>query len=1104
MKICVSSLDKAPPCLLFKAARIMRLTAFFFFVALMNVYADGSAQNVSLSLKNASLAQVFKELHQQTGVRFLYNPEMLSRAAPVSVEARNEPIKSVLDACFKDQPLTYTIFENNIVVKEKTPSLLDRLKSVFSRVTVRGFVTDEQGQPLAGVTIHEKGTDNAATTDSEGNYVLTVEDNAQLEFSYIGYERLSLPVKKVTAQKTTRLRLADLSMKEVVVNKGYYNTSQALNTGNVSSVDSRTIEEQPVSNPLAALEGRVPGLLITQSTGLPGGGFTVQIRGQNSIANGNDPFYVIDGVPYMSSPVLTANNNLNPAGGNPLNFIDPRDIESIEVLKDADATAIYGSRGASGVILITTKKGKAGMPQVGINVYQGTGKITHAPKYVNTPQYMEIRREAFKNDGADPDPSIDFDLFNENGWDTTRTLDWQHLLNGGTAHYTDVQGSVSGGNDLTTYRVGIGYHRETTVFPVTASDQKGSLHFNLGSSSKNKRFRLTLAGNYVYDQTGLPVVEPMNQMMFLAPDAPDPLKPDGSLNWPDGGWTYGNPWSYFRQPYSGRTTNLVTNLQLSYTIVKGLELRTSLGYNNRQFDQTQLFPLTTIDPAAGLTSGEAAFNTANSRSWIIEPQLNYKVTIGKGQLSALAGTTFQQNRDQGTRISADNFTSDALLSNLQAASTINITAVTDITYKYNAAYGRLGYSWEDKYILNLTARRDGSSRFGPGKQFANFGAAGAAWVFSKEKWIRDRLNFLSFGKLRASYGTSGNDQVADYTFFDRYNSTRYPYGGSQGLYPVSLYNPDLAWEVNKKLEVGLELGFLNDRINFSASWYRNRSSNQLLGYPLSAVTGFTSITENLPAIVQNTGVELSINATLLRGADFKWTASANLTIPRNTLVAYPGLANSSYRNTFIIGKPITIQRVYKFAGVDPQTGLYQVQGADGKLTSNPIAITDAIATVNTAPSLYGGLQNTLTYGHFSLDFLFQYVRQTGLYFLYNDPGMFSMYEPATVLHRWQQPGDKAPIQRYSQDGSAEIALGAAALSDQLYRNASYVRLKNLALSYTLPNAWQHRLGLHNARVYLQGQNLLTFTPYKGYDPENQSFQTLPPLRVWTLGLDVSL
>ncbi len=273
---------------------------------------------------------------------------------------------------------------------------------------------------------------------------------------------------------------------------------------------------------------------------------------------------------------------------------------------------------------------------------------------------------------------------------------------------------------------------------------------------------------------------------------------------------------------------------------------------------------------------------------------------------------------------------------------------------------------------------------------------------------------------------------------------------------------------------------------------------------MSAVTGFTSITENLPAVVQNTGWEFTLNAAVIKNSKFKWSSSFNLTIPQNKLISYPDLASSSYRNRFIIGQPITIQRVYKFEGVNPETGLYQVMGADGKLTSSPIAITDAISIVDTAPKLYGGYQNSLSYGKLSLDFLLQFVKQTGVYYTYNSPVYFSTLEPVTVLQRWQKEGDNAPIQRFSQDGSADIALGAAAQSDQLYKDASFIRLKNLSLSYSLPGNWEHTLGLQNARIYLQGQNLFTITRYKGYDPENQSTFTIPPLKVWTLGLQITL
>ena len=1106
MKFYDSFPDRYTPCLTTKVLRIMKLTLFLFFIALMQVHAVSKAQNVTLSEKNVSLARLFKDIKDQTGVKFLYNPDMLEKGKKVSIEVINQPLKQVLDACFQNQPLSYTLFEGNIVVKEKEPSVIDRIKAAFESLTVQGTVSDDQNRPLPGVTVKEKGTDNIVVTDTKGDYKITVKDkNAVLTFSFIGYDPQEIVAKNLSTPGLVVLKPSTLNLKEVVINKGYYNTTRELNTGNVSSVSAKTISQQPVSNPLAALEGQVPGLFITQTSGAPGGGFIVQIRGQNSIANGNDAFYVIDGVPYTSSPQLQANNNINPAGGNPLNFLNPADIESIEVLKDADATAIYGSRGANGVILITTKKGKAGTQKIDFNVYEGVGKVTRTVKYLNTPQYLEIRNEAFKNDGASPDPGYDYDVLGGNGWDTTRTVDWQKMLIGNTAHYTDAQGSISGGDEFTQYLIGGGYHRETSVYPGQTSDQKASAHVSLSTESKNKRFKITFSGNYLADQTSLPDIDLTQVLTFLSPDTPNPRNADGSLNWANSTWGLdGNPLAFEYQPYKGHTDNLVSNVVLSYHILKGLDFTTNAGYTNTRTDEKLLNPLSSIDPGEGLTSGSSLFNNTSSHSWIIEPQLNYKLTKGKSSFNALIGTTFQQNTYSGTNILAQNFSSDALISDPQAASSITYLAATDILYKYNALYGRLNYTYDDRYIVNLTARRDGSSRFGPGKQFADFGAIGAAWLFTKEKWT-ENWGFLSSGKLRASYGTSGNDQIPDYSFLDQYKPTSYPYGVAQGIYPKNFYNPDLAWEVNKKIEAGLELGFLQNRLLFTASYYRNRSSNQLLPYALSAVTGFSSIQENLPATVQNTGLELMLNAVIVKTNDFRWSSSVNLTVPRNKLIAFPGLATSSYSNQFIIGQPLTILKTFKYEGVDPQTGLYQFMGKDGQLTSEPIPLTDQINIVNTAPTLYGGYQNSFTYKHFSLDFFLQFVKQTGYNFLYNDePGAINTSEPVTVLNRWQKPGDNSTIQRFNQDGSVDLSSADATYSNLFYRDASYIRLKNLSFSYSIPVTWARYLGLQNGRLYLQGQNLLTITKFIGYDPENQSTQALPPLKVFTMGLQVTL
>lgn len=1089
---------RAKPRSFTKFLLVMKLTSFLLMIGFMSVHATAISQTVTLSGKDIPLTAVFDAITRQTGYHVFGNAALLSATRPVTIAVRNLPVEELMDKVLVNQPLAYRLEGENIIFFTAP----EKPATAAPVPDISGVVTDAQGHPLAGASVKIKGSTQGTLTDAAGRFTIAAASNQVLIITFVGYEPVAVPAGRAAS---VLLQRSDVSLKEIVINKGYYNTTQELNTGDVSTVSSKSIEQQPVSNPLAALEGMVPGMFITQSSGNPGGAFKVQIRGQNSIASGNDPLYVIDGVPYGNATTLQTNNNLNPAGGNPLNFINVNDIESIDVLKDADATAIYGSRGANGVVLITTKKGKAGASRLNFNVYQGVAHVTHMPAMLNTQQYLAMRHEAFRNDEEDPMPDVDVDVLGGSTWDTTRYTDWQKTLIGGMAHYTDAQASLSGGNDNMQYMIGSGYHRESTVFATDAADQKGSVHFTTTGNSNNKKLKVTLTGNYVFDYTTLPNLEATYSLPFLAPDAPPVHTPDGLVNWADGTWVNGNPISFYDQPYKGRTSNLVSNLAISYNILKGLDFKTSMGYTNIHYDQQALYPLSTLDPAYGEISGSSLFNQATSASWIIEPQLNYTVPIWKGELAALVGSSFQQSHDQGASYDATGFTSDLLLANPLAASSITPRNVTDIQYKYNALYGRLSYNLAKKYIVNLTARRDGSSRFGPGRQFANFGSAGAAWIFSKEPWMQ--IPILSYGKLRASYGTSGNDQVADYTFLDRFNSTTYPYGGTQGLFPASLYNPLLAWEQNRKMEAGLELGFFDDRLYITGSYYRNRSSNQLIAATLSAVTGFNSISENLPATVQNTGAEFLINGKIITQGKFRWSSSFNLTLPRNKLIAFPDLASSSYNNKFIIGQPITILRLYQYAGVNSETGLYQVKGKDGQLTSDPIPVTDAISVVDLAPKAYGGFQNSFSYGHLSLDVLLQFVKQTGNYFLYNGmPGEFSSNQPATVLNRWQKKGDIAAVQRYSQDYSLETATAyaAAAQSNQTYKDASFIRLKNVSLSYSLPDRWKQAMRLQEARIYFQGQNLLTFTKYQGFDPENQSQITLPPLRVMTIGLQVTL
>lgn len=1083
---------------------VMKFTVILLTTFLLHASAEGLSQQVTVNARNTALQKVFRQVEKQTGYIFLYTDQVLISAKPVTISAVNMPLHQFLQKLLEQQPLAYSIESRTIIIAAKGPQQASVTAIDFTHLLnaiVKGHVTDNNGHILAGINIMIKGSATGTATDAAGNFTINAKKGEVLVFSGVGYESLEVEVDGSFLKVI--LTIAETNLQEVVVNKGYYTDNKRTSTGNVSRVSGEDIARQPVSNPLAALSGRVPGMFISQSSGLPGNSFMVQIRGINSIANGNDPLYVIDGVPFSIAPELQNNNDLNPAGGNPLNLINPNDISSIEVLKDADATAIYGSRGANGVVLITTRRGKAGKAKVDLNFYKGIAKVTKQVKYLNTEQYLEMRKEAFKNDGANPDPAIDVDILGGSTWDPNRYTNWQDQLIGNTAQYTDAQASVSGGSDMMQYKTGGAYHRETTVFPGKNALEKASMHVSISGGSREQRLKFNFTGSYMSENTTLPVTDPTSVMSYFAPNAPKAFNEDGTLNWADGTWLQGNPYAFLQQPYKGRSTNLLANLMITYRIMKGLDLKASLGYTNVNMDQKRMIPFSTIDPLKGETSGTSSFNNSDTRSWIAEPQLDYKVNIGKGKLSALAGVSFQQSHNEGKRISARGFSSDLLLENIQAASNITVDRLTDIFYKYNAAFGRINYSHEEKYILNVTARRDGSSRFGPGKQFANFYAAGAAWVFSKEQCVMQQLPFLSFGKLRASYGTSGNDQVADYSYLDRYNSTINTYGGSQGLYPVSFYNPMLAWEQNKKLEFALELGFLNDAINASAGYYRNRSGNQLVESPLSVVTGFPSIAENLPAVVENKGWEFTINSVNIRKAGLKWTSSFNITFPRNKLVSFPNFEASGYSERLVIGQSLTTVKSFQYAGVDQQTGLYQFMGRDGKTTLNPIPLVDDISLLDFGPRFYGGLQNNFSYGNFTLDLLFQFVKQKGMNYYYENvgglPGTFSANQPTYVLDRWQKEGDIARFQRYNQDYSNIESSNNAVNSDLQYGDASYIRLKNVSLSYTLPSGWIKRMAMQNARIYFQGQNMVTITRYKGYDPENRNYLVLPPLKVFTLG-----
>lgn len=1116
---------------------IMRLTTVILMTMLLQVSASSLAQRVTLNQKKTSLEKIFREIHNQTGYDFLYDKELLDTKQPVSLSIVNQTLEQALTLVLDDQSLDFSIDDKTVIIKEKKKSLLTLLSNALKTGEIMGVVLDERGDPLPGASVTVIGSGRTVVTDDKGNFkIVGVSAEAMIEIKHIGYQSVSV---KGGPKLTIKMALLTRELSEVVVNKGYYSESQRLSTGSSVSISAKDIEKQPVSNPILALQGRAAGVQITQNSGVANSSINVVIRGRSSLNTSivNNPLYVVDGVPYQSVLLqdILGNNggtgaNAASPQGSPLNYINPNDIASIDVLKDADATAIYGSRGGNGVILITTKKGRIGQLSLGANITQGMMQAPSPLKLMNTQQYLQMRREAFKNDGL-PVPSItatptdpNYDI---NGtWDMTRDTDWQEELIGNLASYTNVNVSISGGTQQLQYALRGTFNRQGNLYPGDFDDKRGALNFSLTAFSPNKKLKVDFSANLLNDYN-LNAQFDVTPFTLRAPNAPSSFNSDGTLNFGGAnGDNNNNPYAYVQRTYNNKTNNTVLSLRPSYNITKGLNFSANIGLTDLISDIKILQPTSSYSPLY-LSLLSPVINTVvtknRQKTWIVEPQLNYDYNIDRLKLSALLGTTFQQSDNQGTYTAGYNFISDQLIGNIANAGAFIVGDAGFFQYNYNAIYGRFNANLDDKYILNLTGRRDGSSKFGPGRQFGNFYSVGAAWVFSSENFLKNNFPILSYGKLRASYGRTGNDGIANYAFYDLYAKTNNSYQSVTGFSPSGLANPDVSWEINGKLEIAADLNFFNDRIALSASYYKNRSSNQLLSYRLPTMTGFSNLNNfNFPATVQNSGWEFVLSTTNFKTEKFTWNTAFNIAFNRNKLIRFDNLANSSYASTLEIGQPITGRELaYLFSGVDPATGLYTFTKRDGTSGSDaPQNVTTLDPNyqstwVNLLPKFFGGFNNTFTYKNFQLDVFLQFVKQLGKEsLLQNAPGYFSSQifstgdvssnVPQVFLDRWQKPGDQATYQRFTQSTAGLMAYTAWTQSTASYVDASFIRVKNISLAYQLPTRLKEKLKLRNASINFSAQNLFTITPYKGRDPETQLFSTLPPLKVFVLGLQFTL
>ena len=960
-----------------------------------------------------------------------------------------------------------------------------------------GVVRSADGTPMDGVTVWQKDIDNGTQTNSLGLYFLEVTSDSFIVFEYIGFKTQSIRATNKVLNVT--LVSDEDTLEELVINAGYYSVKDKERTGSISKITSKEIGQQPVANPLAAMQGRMAGVNITQSSGTPGGGFDIQIRGRNSLrTEGNAPLYIVDGVPYasQSNADQELSSGIMPLGNvSPLNSINPNDIESMEVLKDADATAIYGSRGSNGVVLITTKKGTSDKTSFSVQSATAVSRVSNYMNLMNTGEYLKMRRAAFANDGITEYPENAFDV---NGtWDQNRYTDWQKEFIGGTAVSQNTQFSVGGGSGQTGYLLSATHRNDGTVYPGDFGYKRTNVLLNVNHHSVDNRFSFQ-GSVQKSDQKNNLMATDLATAIFLPPNAPALYDAQGNLNWENN--TFENPLAKLHARYISETSDLIAQLNLSYEVMKNVKLSVMGGSTRTQASEIRTMPSTVMNPSLQYTSANSSVQLVNMErnSWVIEPKLNYSHSGVVGSWEVLLGSTFEERTQDVLGLSGNNFLSNDFIMNIQSAATQRITKDANVLYRYHALFARVNYTHQQKYIVNATARRDGSSRFGTNKKWGNFGALGAAWLFSREK-ILEESSWLSFGKLRASYGIAGNDLIGDYQYLNTLGLGYLTYDGNVTLEPLRLYNPDFSWENNKKLEAALELEFFNGRLAVSSAWYRNRSSNQLVGIPLPGTTGFPSVQANLGATVENRGWEFTLRSVNLQKDDWSWNTNFNLTIPRNELIAFPKLSESTYANQYEIGKPVTIRKMYRYTGINPETGLFEFadMNGDGKIDLN-----DRTVAVDVGIRYYGAIQNTMQYKSWSLDFLWQFVKQKAFSPDYRSNLLGDMENKNSVANNYFGSGTSIPVYQQPSlltNGAAYQAYQNYANSDGIVTDGSYIRLKSLQLQYQwkMPQFKNVAFG-----VFMQGQNLVTFTKFWGSDPET-TIGFLPALRTMSVGANIN-
>lgn len=951
------------------------------------------------------------------------------------------------------------------MIKNRSIVLLFALFSfsfIQAQITLQGKVTDKTNEPLFGVSVSLKGTLNGVTTDFDGlyNFTTRIPKDAILVFNYLGMKTKEVSVNEKTIINVV-LEDSSEQLDEIVV-VGYGSQVKKDITGSVSTLKAETLESRGNSQLGSLLQGQAAGVKVLSSSGKPSQGFSVRIRGTNSINAGSEPLYVVDGVPTTDT-----------------RSINPQDIDAITILKDASSTSIYGAQGANGVVLITTKKGKTAKPQITLNSYLGFSQVWKTLPILNGEQYRDLMTE----------------MGLSTNWSSlTAQTDWQNEIfqNGLSSNY---QLSISGKSEGTNYYVSAGFTSQIGAVRSAELD-RSSFKINLDQQI-NDWLKVGSRISYIsYSDVDVNDNNNVNAggVLLGALTTPSVI---GVFN-EDGSFT-SNPFQNWENPLAStdglqrefNSQRFLGNLYLEANFLKDFTYRLNYGidHSNGIFDSF-LDPLRTGFGRA--INGQSISNTNSTKYYIFENTLKYNKEFNKHKVEALVGAVTQKFLFENSAIQTRNFASESVTTPNGGSEIFAATATK--SEKANASFiSRVNYSFDDKYLVTANLRIDGSSIFGPNQRWGYFPSFSAGWRISNEDFF-ENITFVSDLKIRAGWGLVGNDQIANYAYLGRVgNGANYPFGGvaQPGTFPASIENLSLKWEESAQTNIGIDVSLLDNKIGLTVDAYIKNTKDLLLNAPLPTSSGFSSAVQNIGQL-QNKGLEISLQTTNIDTKELKWNSSFNISFNRNEVIDLVGqelfqgsIAGGRGEASLVReGEPLGILYGYIFGGVDPQTGNAYYVAKDGTTTFTPTAEDRTIIGNANADFIYG-INNSMTYKNFNLSILLEGSQGNEMLNATRIEleGMTDPKNQSTaVLDRWRQPGDITNIPR-SSFGNTDNSR----ISTRFIEDASYLRFKAVTLGYTLPKSIIDKLNIKEIRLYATGENLFTITNYSGLDPEVNAF-----------------